>query len=557
MSVAAPDLLAPFADRPPGPGRAFVRKDRQGSRLALADARSTLLGVDEGKMCATFVISTDDPDRVDDVVTTKGIHLDNFKTNPIAFYGHQALILPIGKWADRDNDRCTIRLAEHRATGTCYFSQRSKQATDVFDLVVEGILRATSIGFNPMAEPVPRDGRKANPISLERGFVFPRVDLLEVSIVGIPAQPTATLVREYLAGAKGRRLDGPVRKSLQALAEAPPVWSQGADMSKKWGKTTSKRKPSVGNATTPASAPALPKALPPGVLGRLVALVAKDSALQECVSHKIPKLIDEGYSQDQAAAIAYSMCGEDGKALGGLDGAAGGYTVPPDGQTPDGTGKGGKAAAAAVAKAPEPPPQPGGVPSRAADGAPPDDDYDDTDEGPPEPGEGKANPKEVLGRLVDALTDYLDLTTQPAPTQAPPGLDDDDEEDDDDEDEDGDMDLDGTQQDDDDRAGLDRYQHHDARPGRTKAALCKACRAKLCKDCKAALAAKDDDAADAADEAEDPETGPPGQADVPVTKGDAGLDVLDDDAILAALARAQERAQGIDNAWAGLQGTLP
>lgn len=33
-------------------------------------------------------------------------------------------------------------------------------------------------------------------------------------------------------------------------------------------------------------------------------------ALSDCVSEKIPKLIDEGYPQDQAVAIAYSMCSE-------------------------------------------------------------------------------------------------------------------------------------------------------------------------------------------------------------------------------------------------------
>jgi HK97 family phage portal protein len=37
-------------------------------------------------------------------------------------------------------------------------------------------------------------------------------------------------------------------------------------------------------------------------------------ALGDCVSDKIPKLIDEGYPQDQAVAIAYSMCSE-GKSI--------------------------------------------------------------------------------------------------------------------------------------------------------------------------------------------------------------------------------------------------
>lgn len=42
--------------------------------------------------------------------------------------------------------------------------------------------------------------------------------------------------------------------------------------------------------------------------------VQRKDALSDCVSAKIPKLMDEGYPQDQAVAIAYSMCAE-GKGL--------------------------------------------------------------------------------------------------------------------------------------------------------------------------------------------------------------------------------------------------
>lgn len=40
---------------------------------------------------------------------------------------------------------------------------------------------------------------------------------------------------------------------------------------------------------------------------------AKATAFEQCVSAKIPKLIDEGKPQDQAVAIAISMCREEGK----------------------------------------------------------------------------------------------------------------------------------------------------------------------------------------------------------------------------------------------------
>jgi HK97 family phage portal protein len=60
------------------------------------------------------------------------------------------------------------------------------------------------------------------------------------------------------------------------------------------------------------------------------AIETKD-ALGDCVSAKIPKLLDEGYPQDQAVAIAYAMCSEGkgleeaiGKAVEGID------TKPPE-----------------------------------------------------------------------------------------------------------------------------------------------------------------------------------------------------------------------------------
>lgn len=60
----------------------------------------------------------------------------------------------------------------------------------------------------------------------------------------------------------------------------------------------------------PAPAPALP--LGASIQTDTAAPEQKD-ALSDCVSEKIPKLIDEGYDRDQAIAIAYSMC--EGKSL--------------------------------------------------------------------------------------------------------------------------------------------------------------------------------------------------------------------------------------------------
>lgn len=76
----------------------------------------------------------------------------------------------------------------------------------------------------------------------------------------------------------------------------------------------------LGGPTAPAPAPG-----GPGLPGQVPALPApatassdpeplETKAEDECVSSKIPKLLDEGYPRDQAIAIAFSMC-QEGKTL--------------------------------------------------------------------------------------------------------------------------------------------------------------------------------------------------------------------------------------------------
>lgn len=553
MSNFLPPLLQRLANRPGGLGRAFVHKTAAGTPcLALVSKASKAEGVDPKKMCATFVVTSDDPDRVDDVVMSKGIVLANFKTNPIGLYGHGQMILPIGKWEDPSGKLC-VWPRDKQTTGTLYFSQKTEHAAQVFALVEEGILRACSIGFNPLEEPESRG----------RGFKFQKTDLLEISVVAIPAQPTATLVRQVLSRGTlaGSKICEPVRKGLVPLCEAKPAWSNGAslggckcegnDMSKKWRKAAPTK-------TTTAITPAPPKSLPEGTLQKLLDLIPPESksALQECVSQKIPKLRDEGYPEDQAVAIAYSMCGED-KDMAGSNGTAGGYTVP-EGEEGEKqltrlealVGKVLDATARVKAEPPPPHKEPKHPNSGPAAGEMPDQQQED--DGPPEPGEGRADPKDVLGRLVDALTDYIDLTTKPAPTQAAPGH----EEPDGDEEEpdEDDMDLDGSQEEEDEETGMERYQFRTSKPKKTKGMkLCKACMAKMCKECKQ-MVGEDEDTGTGADEgAEQPDAAPE------MTK--KGIEIeegyIDEQAILAALRPVHERAVAVGNAWQAMQGTMP
>src|SRR5262249_30668965 len=85
----------------------YVRRLDDGT-LALDDPRSNTVDTDEGQMSARFVITDNTPDRVGDVIDSRGIYLENFKKNPIALYGHNSNMYPIGKWEDPAG-KCTIR----------------------------------------------------------------------------------------------------------------------------------------------------------------------------------------------------------------------------------------------------------------------------------------------------------------------------------------------------------------------------------------------------------------------------------------------------------------
>jgi HK97 family phage prohead protease/HK97 family phage major capsid protein len=124
-----------------------------------------------------FVLSDETADSYGDVVEAAGWDLKRFKRNPIALFGHRA-DFPIGTWDDVrvDNGRLVGRLKLAK-DGTSY------RIDEVRRLVEQGILRAVSVGFRPVKEPEPMG---------KRGMRFKGQELLEASIVSVPANP-ATL----------------------------------------------------------------------------------------------------------------------------------------------------------------------------------------------------------------------------------------------------------------------------------------------------------------------------------------------------------------------------
>ncbi len=134
----------------------------------------------------TYVLSDATRDRMGDTIDPAGWDLKWFKKNPIALFGHQSSF-PIGTWSNpRVEGGKLVAELNPAARGT------SARVDEIISLIEQDILRATSVGFRPlMAEPLNKD----DPFG---GTRFLKQELLETSIVSVPANPAALQVARSL-----------------------------------------------------------------------------------------------------------------------------------------------------------------------------------------------------------------------------------------------------------------------------------------------------------------------------------------------------------------------
>ena len=136
--------------------------------------------VKAGKQSATdpfeFVLSTEQVDRMGNVIRASGWSLSEFKSNPIALFGHDHSQV-IGVWENvRVEGKQLLARLKMAKQGT------SELVDTVRSLIEQKILKAVSVGFQPI-EAKPRKGGE--------GYEFIRSALHEVSVVAVPANPGA------------------------------------------------------------------------------------------------------------------------------------------------------------------------------------------------------------------------------------------------------------------------------------------------------------------------------------------------------------------------------
>lgn len=130
-----------------------------------------------------IVVASDaTPDRDQDVMVPEGVDLTNYRKNPIVLADHNAQS-PIGT--------AQIEVKDSRVEARIQFAPEgaSAKADEYLKLAKAGILKTVSVGFRPIASTPIKGG----------GLRYDKWELLELSVVSIPANPNAVVIARAAA----------------------------------------------------------------------------------------------------------------------------------------------------------------------------------------------------------------------------------------------------------------------------------------------------------------------------------------------------------------------
>lgn len=145
-------------------------------------------------------ISTSTRDRDRDSISPTGWKLLNYRKNPVVLYGHDYRGLPIGQDTGITADELGLLARPKFCEPELY-----PLADTVYRMLLGGFLRAASVGMNPLLWSFNEE---------ERGYDFQEQELLEYSIVPVPANP------EALVGAKAAGIDlAPMKAYAEELLD--------------------------------------------------------------------------------------------------------------------------------------------------------------------------------------------------------------------------------------------------------------------------------------------------------------------------------------------------
>ena len=122
----------------------------------------------------TFIASTEAPDRFGDILSAAGWELSQFEKNPVILFSHDHRIMPVARAPK-------VWVAEKQLLNTVEFDAGDPFALAIKGKYIRGMMRGESVGFKPLEFEEMNGG----------GILFKKQELLEISLVSVPANPEA------------------------------------------------------------------------------------------------------------------------------------------------------------------------------------------------------------------------------------------------------------------------------------------------------------------------------------------------------------------------------
>lgn len=168
--------------------------ERIAPRIGVALSRAAKPVEKTGDRRIRFIASDESVDRYGDIIRVAGWDLAAFKKNSVLLFGHQSSALPVGKVAD-------VFVEKKQLIADCEFMPEgmSPRADEIWRAVDGGFLNASSVGFLPTEMPNPIWKNDDEESGIITGFEFVAQELLELSVVPVPANPAALAVARSLA----------------------------------------------------------------------------------------------------------------------------------------------------------------------------------------------------------------------------------------------------------------------------------------------------------------------------------------------------------------------
>ncbi len=150
-------------------------------------------------------------DRVGDIVKIDGIEYQNYMKNPVILWAHDHYALPVGKAVDVTNAGGKLTMTIQFATAEEYAF-----ADTVYKLVKGGYLNGVSIGARVKAAEWIKDD-EGNIV----GRKFTSLELLELSVVPIPADSKALVTAVKSGSLSETEFEECITKTLEAPLDLP------------------------------------------------------------------------------------------------------------------------------------------------------------------------------------------------------------------------------------------------------------------------------------------------------------------------------------------------